>query len=50
MNAGAMGQKMLSGSLELGLYVVVKLLTWCWALNSGPLQDQHALLTSAAFS
>lgn len=35
------GQKKASESLELKLQAVVSLLTWCWELNSGPLQGQY---------
>lgn len=34
-----------TGSLKLEFEAVVSNLTWCWELNSGPLQEQQGLST-----
>lgn len=39
-------QKRAPDPLELGLQTIVSCLTWCWELNSGPLQEQYVLLSA----
>lgn len=45
MNTDALGGQDIVRLLELEFQVVVCDMTWCWELNSGPLQEQFALLT-----